>query len=127
MAENKKKATESIEFYVGLLLLVVGLFFLLNKTIVSSGFGFYSWSIGGFRVSSGLVVIPLIAGMVWLFYNPKSIMAKLLSIFGGIFIIASIIMNLNIRFTTTSLFDYIVMLVLIAAGAGLLLKSFFKK
>ena len=129
MSENqrKRKATESIEFYVGLLLLAAGLFFILNKTIVSSGFGFYNWTIGGFRVSSGLVVIPLIAGIVWLFYNPKSIMAKILSVLGGIFIIASIIMNLNIRFTTTSMFDYIIMLVLMASGSGLLLKSFFKK
>ena len=36
-------------------------------------------------------------------------------------------MNIDIRFTTTSMFDYIIMLILMAAGAGLLLKSFFKK
>ncbi len=129
MAENneKRKATDSIEFYIGLILLALGLFFILNKTVVSSGFGFYSWRIGSFSISSGLIVIPLIAGIIWLFYNPKSILAKILSILGGIFIIASIIMNIDIRFTTTSMFDYIIMLILMAAGAGLLLKSFFKK
>lgn len=129
MAENneKRKATDSIEFYIGLILLALGLFFILNKTVVSSGFGFYSWRIGNFSISSGLIVIPLIAGIIWLFYNPKSILAKILSILGGIFIIASIIMNIDIRFTTTSMFDYIIMLILMAAGAGLLLKSFFKK
>lgn len=129
MSENtgKRKATDSIEFYIGLILLALGLFFILNKTVVSSGFGFYSWRIGNFSISSGLIVIPLIAGIIWLFYNPKSILAKILSILGGIFIIASIIMNIDIRFTTTSMFDYIIMLILMAAGAGLLLKSFFKK
>lgn len=129
MAESneKRKATDSIEFYIGLILLALGLFFILNKTVVSSGFGFYSWRIGSFSISSGLIVIPLIAGIIWLFYNPKSILAKILSILGGIFIIASIIMNIDIRFTTTSMFDYIIMLILMAAGAGLLLKSFFKK
>lgn len=102
MSENteKRKATDSIEFYIGLILLALGLFFILNKTVVSSGFGFYSWRIGNFSISSGLIVIPLIAGIIWLFYNPKSILAKILSILGGIFIIASIIMNIDIRFTT---------------------------
>lgn len=125
--EGKRKASQSIEFYIGLIFLALGLFFILNKTVVSSGFGFYSWRIGSFSISSGLIVIPLIVGIVWLFYNPKSIVAKIISILGGIFIIASIIMNLNIRFVTTSMFDYIIMLILMAAGAGLLLKSFFKK
>ncbi len=82
MAENneKRKPTESIEFYIGLILLAVGLFFILNKTVVSSGWGFYSWRIGSFSISSGLVVIPLIVGIIWLFYNPKSIVAKIIAI-----------------------------------------------
>jgi hypothetical protein len=127
MSENEKKspATNSLEFYVGIVLMAAGLFFLLNKTVVYSGF--YNWRIGGFNISSGLVIIPLLVGIIWLFYNPKSWIAKLITVLGGIFIIASIIMSLNIHFTTTTMFDYIIMIVLIASGAGLLLRSFFKK
>ena len=129
MAENqeRRKATESIEFYIGLVLLVIGLFYILNKTVVSSGWGLYSWSFGGFHISSGLVIVPLIIGIVWMFYNPKSIVAKVITVLGGIIIIASIIASITIRFTTTTLFDYIIMIALMAAGCGLLLKAFFKK
>ena len=126
MAENEKKAaTNSIEFYLGLVLVASGLFFILNRTVVSSGF--YSWHIWGFNVSSGLVIIPLLVGIIWLFYNPKSWFAKLITIIGGIFIIASIIMGTRISFASTTMFDYIIMISLIGAGVGLLLRSFFKK
>lgn len=125
MAENKRRATDTLEFYVGLLLLSAGLFFILSKTMVSSGF--YAWRIGNFNVSSGLVIVPLLIGIIWLFYNPKSFLAKLLSIVGAIFILASIIMGISISFSRTTLFDFIIMIVLMGAGAGLLLRSFFYK
>ena len=125
MSENKRKPTDTLEFYVGLMLLVGGLFFILSKTIVSSGF--YAWRIGGFNISSGLIIVPLLVGIIWLFYNPKSILAKIVSILGAIFIIASIIMGIHISFTTTTLFDFVVMIVLMGAGAGLLLRTFFYK
>lgn len=124
--ERKSKPTDSLEFYIGLFLLAAGLFFILTKARVSS-FGFYSFNIGGTTISSGLIVIPLILGVIWMFYNPKSIVARILSILGGIFIIAAIIVSVRITFPATSLFDYIIMIVLMASGAGMLLKAFFNK
>lgn len=124
--ERKSKPTDSLEFYVGLFLLAIGLFFILTKASVSS-FGFYSFHFGGYSLSSGLVVIPLILGVIWMFYNPKSIVARIISILGGIFIIAAIILSVRITFHSTSLFDYIIMIVLVSAGCGMLLKAFFKK
>jgi len=118
---NNKKASDYIEFYMGVLLIASGLFFLLSKAIVHSGF--YAFSVGGLSLSSGLVVIPLMLGVVWLVNNPKSFWARLVTIVGSIFIIGSIIMNIRITFTTTSLFDYLVMILLIAGGIGLLLKA----
>lgn len=129
--DNKNEPQNTLEFYIGILLMGAGLFFLLNKTIVSSGFSNWRFGsfggFGGFNVSSGIVIVPLIIGIIWLFYNPKSIFAKLITILGGIFVVASIIMSLRISFTTTTMFDYVIMIVLIASGAGLLLRSFFKK
>ena len=43
------------------------------------------------------------------------------------FIIATIIMSIRISFVTTSMFDYIIIMGLAAAGSGLLLKTLFKK
>lgn len=119
--KNEKKSSDFIEFYMGIVLIAAGVFFLLSKAVVHSGF--YGWSIGGINLSTGLVVIPLMIGIIWLFNNPKSILARLITISGSIFIIASIIMNIRISFRTTSMFDYVIMTMLIAAGIGLWIKS----
>ena len=123
MADKEKKASDFIEFYMGILLIVAGLFFLLSKAVVRSGF--YGFSLGGLSISSGLVVIPLMLGIIWLVNNPKSILARLITIAGSIFIVGSIIINIRITFTTTSMFDYLIMMLLIAGGLGLMIKACF--
>ena len=106
MANDKeKKASDFIEFYIGILLIIAGVFFLLSKAVVRSGF--YGFNVGGISLSTGLVVIPLMLGIIWLVNNPKSILARLITIAGSIFIVGSIIINIRITFTTTSMFDYI--------------------
>lgn len=120
---NSKKASDFIEFYMGILLIIAGLFFLLSKAVVHSGF--YGWSLGGLNISTGIVVVPLMIGIIWLVNNPKSILARLITIAGAIFIVGSIIINIRISFTTTSMVDYIIMMLLIAGGIGLILKASF--
>ena len=124
MAENKRKPTDTLEFYVGIVFIFAGIFFLLSKAVVRTSW--VTFSVGGINVSTGLIVIPLMFGVAWLFYNPKSFVAKLITVFGAIAIIGAIILSLRISFTTTSMFDYLIMILLIAAGAGSLLKAFFK-
>lgn len=119
--DNRKKPSDFIEFYMGIISMAMGIFFLLSKSVVRSGF--YSFSVAGLSMSSGIVVIPLMIGILWLVNNPKSMLAKLITIAGSVFIIASIIMNIRITFTTTSLFDYVVMMILLAVGIGLIIKS----
>lgn len=117
----EKKASDYIEFYIGVIAIAAGLFFLLSKAVVRSGF--YTWTVGGLSVSSGVVIIPLMAGVIGLVHNPKSYFAKLITIAGSIFIVSSIILNIRISFTTTTMFDYVVMMVLIAIGLGMILKA----
>ena len=118
---KKNNGNSSIEFIIGLVCLAAGLFIFSQKVIVNTGF--YRFHIGGFYVSSGLVVVPLLVGIIWLFFDFKSKIAKVIIGLGILFIVVSVIMNVRISLTTTSLFDYIIMLGLSAAGAGLLLKS----
>ena len=121
MSEKNKKISDFIEFYIGLLSIIAGVFFLLSKAVVHSSF--WGVSVGGINISTGLVVIPLMAGVIWLVNNPKSIIARIITIAGSIFIIGSIIMNIRIYFSTTSMFDYLIMMLLIAVGVGLLIKA----
>ena len=116
---------ELLQFFIGVILLGTGLFILSKRVMVGSSW--YVWRIGGFDLSSGMVTVPLIIGIIWQFYNPKSMIPKIIMILGAVFIVATIIMSVRINFVTTSMFDYILMFGMMAAGSGLLIKTLFKK
>ena len=116
---------DPLHFFLGLILLGAGLFMLSKRVMVHNSW--YIWRIGSFDLSSGTVVIPLIIGIIWYFANPKSVIPKIFITLGIIFIVATIIMSVRISFVTTSMFDYILILGMAAAGSGLLLKTVFKK
>lgn len=123
--DANKTQYDPLQFFIGIILLGIGLFMLSKRVIVHSGW--YIWRIGSFDLSSGTVVIPLIIGIIWYFANPKSIASKIIITLGVMFIVATIIMSVRISFVTTSMFDYVLILVMAAAGAGLLLKNVFAK
>ncbi len=113
-----------LHFFLGIIMLGAGLFMLSKRVMLYSNW--YIWRIGSFDMTSGLVTVPLLIGIIWQFYNPKSIIPKIIMILGAVFIIATIIMSIKISFIATSLFDYIIIMGLIAAGSGLLLKTLLK-
>lgn len=121
MAEKEEKQSNGTEFLIGIILLGIGLFILSRKVIVTSGW--FRWTIGSFDFSSGLVVVPLMIGIIWWFYKPKSILPKILMVLGGLFILVTIIMSVQIHFVATSLFDYLLILAMVAAGVGLILRA----
>lgn len=125
--QNSKQSggNELLQFFVGLILLGAGLFMLSKRVMVSSSW--YTWRIGSFGLSSGTITIPLIIGIIWYFYNSKSIAPKIIITLSVLFIILTIIMSVRLRFVTTSMFDYILIFGMAAAGSGLLLKTLFKK
>ena len=123
--EKDSGGNELLQFFIGIVLLSAGLFMLSKRVMVHSSW--YVWQIGGFDLSSGTVTITLIIGIIWYFVNNKSIAAKILIVLSVVFIIISIIMSVRINFVTTSMFDYILIFGMAAAGTGLLLKTLFKK
>lgn len=106
------------EFLIGLAMTVAGAYLLTNRVTVTSGF----WGLWGYN-SFGLSLLPLIAGIGILFFNGKSIIGWLLLFVGVVIIFAAIIMNLQIYFQPTSLFNTILMLALLAGGIGLIARS----
>lgn len=124
--ENKTSSdNDLLLFFIGVVLLGVGLFMLSRRVMVHSSW--YIWRIGGFDLSSGTVTIPLIIGIIWYFVKPKSVVPKIIITLGVVFIITTIIMSVRINFVTTSLFDYVLIFGMAGAGAGLLLRTLFKK
>ena len=62
-------------------------------------------------------------GVGILFFNGRSVAGWLLTIVGCAIILAGILMNMDIYFRQTSLFNTLVMLVLLAGGIGLVARS----
>ena len=105
-------------FLLGLGMAVAGGWLLTNQVTVTSGY----WQWGGYN-AFGLSLIPLIFGIGLLFFNGRSMAGWLLTFCGAIIIVAGIITNLEIYFRPTSLFNTVMMLILLAGGIGLVARS----
>lgn len=120
-----KKRNPFLQFLIGLLMLVAGGYWFLNSVTVTTGF--YGLSFAGIRISGGLVVVPFIAGIIWLFLNVDSMGAKILTGAGLVIILASVIMNTRFVFQSRSLYEYLIMLILIFGGAALAAQVLFAR
>ena len=120
-----RNENSGIYFFIGIVLVSVGLFLLTQQTLVTMDW--YTWMFGSFKLATGLILVPFIIGIIILFYNPKSLIGKIITIIGICIIVATIIMSIKIVFKSTSLFNFILMIGMIAAGSGLLLRWYFKK
>ncbi|HEY0658008.1 MAG TPA: hypothetical protein VGD05_06025 [Pyrinomonadaceae bacterium] len=107
-----------VEFFIGLGMAIAGAYLITNQVVVTSGF----WAIWGYN-TFGLSLVPLIFGIGILFFNGKSIIGWLLLFAGIVIIFAGILMNLQIYFQPTSLFNTVVMIVLLAGGIGLIARA----
>jgi uncharacterized protein len=107
-----------IEFFVGLGMAIAGAYLLTNQITVTSGY----WTLWGYN-TFGLSLIPLIFGIGILFFNGKSIIGWILLFAGVIIIGTGVLINLHVYFQPTSLFNTIIMLVLLAGGIGLIAKA----
>ena len=67
--------------------------------------------------------MPLLFGVGLLFFNGRSKLGWLLLIAGAVIVLAGILMNLEIYFRSTSLFNTLLMLVLLFGGLGLIARS----
>jgi len=118
------KKNPILTFIVGAVMLTVGLFWLMQVVQVSSLWG-GGWMVGGLQVTGGATLVPLIAGIVWVFFDPKSVGAKILCILGAVIVIAGILLSVRFYVRPTSLYVFILIFVLIAGGCGLLARVVF--
>jgi hypothetical protein len=80
-------------------------------------------SVQGGDNTFGLSLLPFIIGIAFLFFDGRSIIGWLLTVAGGVIIFVGILTNLDVYFRPTSLFNTIVMLVLLFDGIGLVARS----
>lgn len=106
------------EFLLGFVMACAGGYLLTQQVTVTSGF----WTFWGYN-AFGLTLVPLLVGVALLFFNGRSKPGWLLLIGGATILLAGILMNLEIYFRQTSLFNTLLMLVLLFGGVGLIARS----
>jgi hypothetical protein len=107
------------QFFAGLALVGIGAFLLLGRVTVHTSF----WHMAGGGSAFGVTLIPLLIGIAVLFFNGKSILGWVLTIAGFGAIIVGVIANMDIYFQPTSLTTTLIMLAMLAAGLGLIVRS----
>ena len=117
-------SSELIMFITGLLLLGGGVFWLLNTFQVHTSFG-EGYYLGSARINSGVILLPLLIGVALAFFLPgkKRFIGYGVMALGLICIVLALISSVSISIRHTSLFAFVLMLAMIFAGAGLLMKS----
>ncbi len=116
-------------FFLGFIMMCAGFYMLLSAITITSGFhlglGIYRFSMmgGGFTVTSGMILIPLILGVGMIFYNARNMVGWLLSLGSLGALIFGVISTLRMGFRPMSAFDLITILVLAFGGLGLFLSS----
>ena len=105
-------------FVMGFAMACIGGYLLVNQvTVMGSYWNFYGEN------AFGITLLPILFGIGMLFWRGRSIVGWILTIGGALFIFAGILANLHIFFRPTSLFNTIVMLVLLVGGLGLIARS----
>lgn len=97
---------------------VAGGYVLLDRVTVTSHF----WHLFGYDMF-GLSLVPLIAGIGLLFFGGRGVLGWLLVVVGMTVIVVGILANLTIFFRPTSLFNTLIILVLLTGGLGLIARS----
>jgi len=105
-------------FCLGLAMTVAGGYLLTDQVMVTSG----AWRLWGYH-AFGLSLLPLLLGIGLLFFNGRSLPGWFLTGAGAVIIFVGILAHLEIYFRPTSLFNTLLMLVLLVGGLGLVARS----
>ena len=106
------------EFLLGVVMTCVGGYLLTNQVTVAGSY----WSFYGAE-TFGVTLVPMLFGIALIFWNGRSIAGWALTLGGALIILAGVIANLHIYFRPATLFNTIVMLVLVVGGLGLIARS----
>ena len=111
---------DDLKYFGGMGLVMLGLFLLFQHVKLTTGFWFWGLSpTHGF----GLMLIPLLFGIGWIFYNAKSIWGWAITIITVITMVFAVLSSLSIRFDQMSLLGVIMILLPFALGFALILQG----
>jgi hypothetical protein len=109
-------------FLLGMIMAIVGGYLLMQEVSVHGGYWNFGFA-GGYGRSFGITLIPLLFGVGIMFADGRSFAGRFLTGAGALVILTGIIMNLDIHFQQTSLFNVLLTLVLLVGGIGLIVRA----
>jgi putative effector of murein hydrolase LrgA (UPF0299 family) len=109
-------------FLSGLVIFLLGIYLITQNTIVRTGFNLGRIT-GGYNPPFGILLLPVIVGIILLFAMEKQIWGWILIIFGICTILLSLLLGLEVYFRPTSLYVTILMFGTAAVGAGLMIRG----
>lgn len=114
-----------VQFVIGIVMMIAGFYLLFNAITINTSFGLGMrlYGLGGLGITSGMLMIPLIGGIIAIFYNYKNYLGWVLSLGSLVALIVGVLANTQFRLRGMSSFDLIVVLVLAFGGLGIFLRS----
>ena len=105
-------------FLIGFVMACVGGYLICNQVTVAGSY----WNFYGAN-TFGITLIPMLIGIAMLFWNGRSWLGWLLTVAGALFIVAGVLANMHIYFQPTSLFNTLIMLILLVGGLALIARA----
>jgi hypothetical protein len=106
------------EFLMGFVMTCLGGYLIANQVSIMGSY----WSFYGAN-TFGITLIPMLLGVAILFWNGRSVLGWGLTLAGALFILAGVIANMHVYFRATTLFNTMVMLILLVGGLALIARS----
>ncbi len=112
-------------FFLGLAMMIAGGYLFLSSIKIVNNFslGYSLYSIGGFGLTSGMVLVPFIFGIGLIFYNADNFLGWLLAVGSLVMLLFGVIASINFRLAPMSAFELITILVLAIGGVGIFVSS----
>ena len=113
---------------MGLIMMCGGFYMLLNSISVTSNFALssrlYSFNaFGGFGLTGGMVLIPFLFGVGFIFYNSKNIFGWILAGGSMTALIFGVLSSVRFNLRSMTTFELVVILILAVGGLGLFFRS----
>lgn len=113
------------QFLIGVIMMIAGGYLFLQSIVVSNAFSLsrslYNW--GGVQITGGLVLVPFIFGIGFIFYNSRNILGWILTLSSLVMLSFGIISGIQFRLQTMSAFELLTIITLFVGGIGLFLNS----
>lgn len=113
------------QFFMGLIILVAGVYLLLSSIQVSNHFSmsYGLFSLAGMRVTPGIILIPFLFGVGMIFFNARKFWGWALALISVVMLIFGVIASTSFYLRSMSALELLMILTLIGGGAGLFLSS----